>query len=774
MTDYYVSTTGNDSDAGTVGSPFLTWQKGIDSAVSPGDQVIGRGGTYNENAAILNSGSAGNTIHLTSYPAEQAFIDGGSGAALSDTVGCDYIEISRLKLKSTADSHVADYCLGQSHFPTGSSNHWHIHDNLILGHTLIMGANNLFEDNEVDGEGTLADGVREYGDVSHHNTYLNNNVHDCITRGFWTDHETHDGLWEDNTITSCRSGIDTDGYGQVVYLHTLRHNTIDDASESGIQLENTWASIIENNIISNSPVGIDGISYGNANDFGHSPHITLVDIYGDASDGEGVATNTILRQNSCFAVGIGIQLNRMGGVSILGNTLEADDKGINFFEPSTGIIIQSNIIVAPIRIQGVTTLGSIVTDDHNLFDGNPAYTDDAGDYSLAAYQVSSGLGANSLVADPLLTAHIISDSSPAVDTGVDIDTTTDLRGHVRPQGSGVDIGAYETGADVGGGGGSTPPVLTGSDRIAVQDISEKRHIFASIDTILALGAAGDFVAKSGDTMTGDLSLGGNELLDYAEHAAAATISASPYAIDWSVQGALELLLEADVTLTFSSLAAGRSLTLLLIQDGTGGWDVTFPGSVAWLGGSAPTFDTGANVVNLVALFVREDGTSVLAAAPQALPSGGGSAGDYICIEEQQATSTSAGTFTSGSWISRELNTEVSDAGGHASVSTNQVTLAAGTYRIRATAPAFNVEQHQARWYNISDSTEDALGTSAYADSGGHVQTVSEIDTEFTIAGSKTFELQHRCQATETGDGFGVGNGFGSVMVYSRVVLIKVA
>ena len=44
-TEYYVATTGSDSNPGTLAAPFATLQKGADTAVA-GDTVWIRGGTY--------------------------------------------------------------------------------------------------------------------------------------------------------------------------------------------------------------------------------------------------------------------------------------------------------------------------------------------------------------------------------------------------------------------------------------------------------------------------------------------------------------------------------------------------------------------------------------------------------------------------------------------------------------------------------------------------------------------------------------------------------
>ncbi|MEP7291109.1 MAG: hypothetical protein ABI835_04970 [Chloroflexota bacterium] len=135
---------------------------------------------------------------------------------------------------------------------------------------------------------------------------------------------------------------------------------------------------------------------------------------------------------------------------------------------------------------------------------------------------------------------------------------------------------------------------------------------------------------------------------------------------------------------------------------------------------------------------------------------GGRGTSLIVVREQQAQNTSAGTFTSGAWQTRALNSKPADSGGFASLSANQVTLAAGTYQLRASAPAFSVGAHQTRWQNVTDGTTTLVGTSEYADT---VQTRSGVAGRFTLSASKSFELQHRCATTRSADGFGVAADF---------------
>lgn len=58
-----------------------------------------------------------------------------------------------------------------------------------------------------------------------------------------------------------------------------------------------------------------------------------------------------------------------------------------------------------------------------------------------------------------------------------------------------------------------------------------------------------------------------------------------------------ITLTADCVLTFPTVVEGASFTLVLAQDDTGGWSVTWPASVKWLSGTAPTLTDTADAVD---------------------------------------------------------------------------------------------------------------------------------------------------------------------------------
>jgi hypothetical protein len=150
-------------------------------------------------------------------------------------------------------------------------------------------------------------------------------------------------------------------------------------------------------------------------------------------------------------------------------------------------------------------------------------------------------------------------------------------------------------------------------------------------------------------------------------------------------------------------------------------------------------------------------TDVQAAiAEVASEAGSGGALDYIRLEDQKAQNTVGGTFTSGAWQTRVLNTEVTDTGGHCSLASNQFTLAAGTYEIFAAAPASFVDGHQARLFNVTDTALVILGQNSYssANETDITMTPAIVRGVFTIGASKALEIQHRCQVTRANNGFG--------------------
>jgi hypothetical protein len=84
-------------------------------------------------------------------------------------------------------------------------------------------------------------------------------------------------------------------------------------------------------------------------------------------------------------------------------------------------------------------------------------------------------------------------------------------------------------------------------------------------------------------------------------------------IDWTNGNKFKFTFGAqNETFTFTAPSNPCSLTLILVQDGTGSRTATWPASVLWAGGTAPTLSTAANAVDIVSFIY--DGTNYYGSA----------------------------------------------------------------------------------------------------------------------------------------------------------------
>ncbi|SVC11796.1 uncharacterized protein METZ01_LOCUS264650 [marine metagenome] len=144
---------------------------------------------------------------------------------------------------------------------------------------------------------------------------------------------------------------------------------------------------------------------------------------------------------------------------------------------------------------------------------------------------------------------------------------------------------------------------------------------------------------------------------------------------------------------------------------------------------------------------------------------------YAIIADQQVSGTAGGTFTSGAWRTRDLNTEIADPDGIVSIASDQFTLAAGSYLIKWIAPAYQTKSHQTRLYNVTDAAEVEVGGTSWTMSTDSVQTTSGGAARTVITGSKAFSIEHQCEFTAATYGLGLNSAFGTVQ-FTLVEIFK--
>ena len=129
---------------------------------------------------------------------------------------------------------------------------------------------------------------------------------------------------------------------------------------------------------------------------------------------------------------------------------------------------------------------------------------------------------------------------------------------------------------------------------------------------------------------------------------------------------------------------------------------------------------------------------------------------YAYIVDRKAQNASSGTFTSGAWRTRDLNTKLYDPDSIVSISNNEFTLQAGSYLIKGSAPALNVDSHLAKLNNVTDGDDNiGIGTIAFVAANSNVSSRSFFNTRITITSAKAFSVLHRCTSTRSTNGFGI-------------------
>ena len=193
-------------------------------------------------------------------------------------------------------------------------------------------------------------------------------------------------------------------------------------------------------------------------------------------------------------------------------------------------------------------------------------------------------------------------------------------------------------------------------------------------------------------------------------------------------------------------------------------------------GTAAVVDTGVANTNVPAM----DATGYPAANGSQITHLGAYMGDYILIQDQKAAGTQGGASTATTWHKRTLNTEVSDAGGCAEVAANQITLIAGTYYVRVTAPAFRVGAHKLRLHETTGTLSDIYSPAAVANTLLDVQSYAEAVGVVTIsdanvsANQNIFEVQHYCSNVYEVLGWGYAYSVGAVLeIYTTVEMWRV-
>jgi hypothetical protein len=145
-TEYYTSPSGNDSNSGTINSPFKTIGKGVEK-LKAGDILYLRTGTYVEEIYVTQSGNEKSPITIMAYPGESPVVDGENKIPSSNwgslvTLEGDYVYLAGIEVKNS--NGMAVILIGQ-YDKASQINAHHARENGIL----VSGDYGIAEDCQV-------------------------------------------------------------------------------------------------------------------------------------------------------------------------------------------------------------------------------------------------------------------------------------------------------------------------------------------------------------------------------------------------------------------------------------------------------------------------------------------------------------------------------------------------------------------------------------------------------------------------------------------------
>jgi hypothetical protein len=138
---------------------------------------------------------------------------------------------------------------------------------------------------------------------------------------------------------------------------------------------------------------------------------------------------------------------------------------------------------------------------------------------------------------------------------------------------------------------------------------------STASTIVLRDASGDFAANTigavNVNISGTITPQLTKSKVYQDFVSSTTANSATTNIDLSLGNTFVVTISANTTLAFLNPPSGTdvtSFTIITLNDGTGGYAVSFPASATWAGGQLPTRTTAANKQDLWTFFTRNAGT----------------------------------------------------------------------------------------------------------------------------------------------------------------------
>jgi hypothetical protein len=435
MANYYVSTTGNNSNSGAFGSPWRTINYAVQQ-LAPGDNLYIYGGTYKEKVDCIRSGTATKMITIAAYAEEHPIIDGDNYALPSSDWGVlfkvsgDYIFLNQLTVQY---SNWIGIMIAGNHCVANSLTSCYHKENGIL----VTGSYSTVE----------------YCHV-HHTAMSNENG--TPTRTGWAGginaarHPVGSKIKGNSVYTIWGEGISTFEAEDTV----IESNYCFDCYSTNYYLSDTTGTTMKGNISYHTPnmtIGTNaGLMVGDEKYTPASANNTIINnlFYGSYYNffwwqgDSGGGLNNVLIANNTFVNALNQNI-RIGAGEGHSNTkfenniiLQEDSADISYIGSTTGITFAKNIW------SKVSSSGSGATD-------------------IIANPLLAKVGSTGATSLTYLYFELL-DGSPAIDAGLNLaEVSVDYLGNSR--GASTSIGALENVSTTSGSSEIPPPPTSGSD-----------------------------------------------------------------------------------------------------------------------------------------------------------------------------------------------------------------------------------------------------------------------------------------------------------------------
>jgi hypothetical protein len=412
-TQFYVSTTGSDSAAGTMAAPWQTLQKAANT-VGPGDKVTVAPGNYT-GFHLTTSGTAASPIEFFAQPG--AHIN-QRNATTNDGInleGASYITIDGFSVAGIGRAGVRS--VG---FEDDFAEHVTIR-NVTAANNGVWG---IFTGHVDD---LLIENNHTSGSIDEHGIYVSNSGDRPIIRNNESWNNNGNGIHMNGDLSQGGDGVISDA---LVSGNKIYNNGV--GGGSGINMDGVQNSRIENNLLFDN----------------HASGISLYQI-----DGGGGASGNV----------------------VVNNTIHMASNGrwaLNIQDESVNNTVLNNILITDHSFRGAIDISdeglSGFTSDYNIMIGrfNVTIDQELGieeSYNFDEWQDFSDQDAHSIAVTPAayasLFANLAADDYQLSPTSLARDSGTsqlaplyDLLNNLRPAGVGFDRGAYEFGAVAPGDG----------------------------------------------------------------------------------------------------------------------------------------------------------------------------------------------------------------------------------------------------------------------------------------------------------------------------------